>query len=53
MSIIPVVEEDPQIDEKEEDEEEDELEELTAPFSGGPTDISLSRSSETHVAADI
>jgi len=49
-SIFPIVEEDPQIDEEEEDEGEDDLEELTAPVPDGPTDISLLRSFNTHVA---
>ena len=30
-----------------------ESEELTAPFSGGPTDITLLRSFRTHIAPDI
>ena len=41
------------MDEEEEDEEEDESEELTAPFPGSPTNISLLRSFKTHVAANI
>ena len=49
-TIIPQTEDNPQIEEGEGDGES---EELTVPFSSGPTDITLLRSFKTHIATHI
>ena len=55
-SSIPEIEDNPQIEEGDSDGEgegvgAEESEELTAPFSGGPTDIKLLHSFTNHIAA--
>jgi len=50
FSVILKAEEAPQFEESEEHEE---LKELTVPFLGSLTNISLLRSFKTHVATDI
>ena len=55
-SSVLETEDDPQIEKGDGDGDgvgAEESKELTAPFPGGPTDITLLRSFKTHIAADI